>query len=159
MSVRVKTGDGFAVPVAGAISVGRWACLVGGCCFGTPTSLPWGVDFGDGLRRHPTQIYESVFHGLMAVLLFWLGRAGLFRGHLIKIYIIVYLIYRFLSEFIRPEPRLAMGLTLYQVAALGLVPFFGWLWWRDTKLSAKDLPEGPLSPLPQASPFKPTSTA
>lgn len=131
MDIRVKTGDGFAVPVAAAVAVGRLACFSGGCCYGTRTSLPWGVDFGDGLRRHPTQLYEFAFHLSAAVLLAALRRRNLFRGQLIKLYILAYLAYRFLTEFLRPEPILALGLTGYQWASLALIPVFGLLWAAD----------------------------
>jgi phosphatidylglycerol:prolipoprotein diacylglycerol transferase len=131
LGVRIKTGDSFAVPVAAAVAVGRLACFSAGCCFGTPTSLPWGVDFGDGVRRHPTQLYEFSFHLAAAFGLAWLRRRGLLRGQLIKLYILAYLAYRFLTEFLRPEPVLALGLTGYQWAALALMPVFAALWVRD----------------------------
>jgi phosphatidylglycerol:prolipoprotein diacylglycerol transferase len=136
LDIRIKTGDTFAVPVAVGVAIGRMACFVGGCCYGTPTSLPWGVCFaksGDSLPRHPTQLYEAAFHLAMAGLLFVLQQRGLFRGQLIKLYILAYLAYRFLSEFIRPEPCLALGLTGYQWTAIALTPVFAWLWWRDSK--------------------------
>ena len=132
--IHVKTGDTFAVPVAVAVAIGRIACFVGGCCFGTPTNFPWGFRFQlaqDERLRHPTQLYEAVFHLSMAAVLFMLQRRGLFRGQLVKLYILIYLAYRFLSEFIRPEPRMLAGLTGYQWAALILAPVFLWLWWRD----------------------------
>ena len=91
-------GDSFAVPVAASVAVGRLACFVGCCCYGAPTILPWGVDFGDGLRRHPTQLYEAAFHLSMAVVLVVLARRGLFRIQLIKLYILTYLAYRFLTH-------------------------------------------------------------
>jgi len=131
LGVRVKTGDSFAVPVAAAVSVGRLGCFAAGCCHGVATRLPWGVDFGDGLRRHPTQLYESAFHLGAALVLAWLLRRGLWRGQLIKLYILAYLAYRTLSEFLRPEPVLALGLTGYQWACLALMPVFAALWWRD----------------------------
>jgi phosphatidylglycerol:prolipoprotein diacylglycerol transferase len=133
LGVRIKTGDSFAVPVAAAVAIGRLSCFVAGCCHGTVTSLPWGVDFGDGLRRHPTQLYESAFHLAAALGLVWLERLGILRGQLIKLYLISYLIYRFLTEFIRPEPVLALGLTGYQWACVGLLPVFGALWARDAQ--------------------------
>ena len=133
LGVKVKTGDSFAVPVAASVSIGRLSCFVAGCCHGTVTKLPWGVDFGDGLRRHPTQIYESIFHLIAALVLNDLRRRGLFKGQLIKLYLIAYLIYRFLTEFIRPEPKLALGLTGYQWACLALLPVFITLWTRDAR--------------------------
>jgi phosphatidylglycerol:prolipoprotein diacylglycerol transferase len=148
MAIRVRTGDSFAVPVAAAVAIGRLACFVGGCCYGTATRLPWGVDFGDGVRRHPTQLYEFAFHVTAAAVLAICGEKGWFRGQLIKLYIISYLFYRFISEFIRPEPRIVAGLTAYQLAALALIPVFAFLWWRDARLvsregSARDHPSDP----------------
>lgn len=133
--IRIKTGDSFAVPVAVSVGIGRVACFVGGCCYGTPTAVPWAVVFPtiDNLPRHPTQLYEAAFHLSMAAMLYVLQRRGLFRGQLIKLYILSYLVYRFATEFIRPEARLWQGLTGYQWAALGLMPVFVWLWWRDRR--------------------------
>ncbi|MGI9427430.1 MAG: prolipoprotein diacylglyceryl transferase [Bythopirellula sp.] len=135
MDIRVKTGDSFAVPVAAAVGIGRVACFVGGCCYGTPTNLPWGLVFPavDRLPRHPTQLYEAAFHLLAAVVLLSLQRRRLLPGQLIKLYILAYLAYRLLTEFIRPEARLWQGLTGYQWAALALMPVFIGLWWRDQR--------------------------
>jgi phosphatidylglycerol---prolipoprotein diacylglyceryl transferase len=148
LDIRVKTGDTFAVPVAIGVAIGRVACFVGGCCYGTPTSLPWGVCFargGDSLPRHPTQLYEAAFHLTAACVLFACQQRGLFRGQLIKLYILAYLAYRFLTEFIRPEPRLLIGLTAYQWAALCLAPLFVWLWWRDAREMAPQPATGGLA--------------
>lgn len=139
LGVRVKTGDTFAFPVAVAVGIGRVACFFGGCCFGTPTRLPWGYSFpasGDHLPRHPTQLYEAVFHFTMAAILNGLQRDGWFRGNLIKFYVLCYLGYRFISEFIRPEARIFGGLTGYHWATISLAPVFIWLWWRDAKQAA-----------------------
>lgn len=131
--IRLKTGDSFAVPVAVSVGIGRVACFVGGCCFGTPTDVPWAVVFPaiDAQPRHPTQLYEAAFHLSLALILHQLQRRDLLRGQLIKLYILAYLTYRFLTEFIRPEVRLWQGLTGYQWAALALMPVFVCLWWRD----------------------------
>jgi phosphatidylglycerol:prolipoprotein diacylglycerol transferase len=135
LGVRIKTGDSFAAPVAAAIGIGRLGCFHAGCCYGMPTHLPWGVHFPnvDSLPRHPTQLYEAAFHLTAAIVLYWLWARGLFRGQLIKLYILSYLAYRFLTEFIRPEAQLAGGLTGYQWSALVLAVLFVWLWLRDAR--------------------------
>jgi len=137
LEIRVKTGDSFAVPVAASVGVGRIACFFAGCCYGTPTSLPWAVVFPtiDGQPRHPTQLYEATFHLTAAVVLWVLQSRGVFRGQLIKLYILAYLGYRFLTEFIRPEVQLWGGLTGYQWACLALMPVFVGLWVRDRRLA------------------------
>lgn len=135
LGVRVKTGDSFAVPVAAAVGVGRLSCFVAGCCHGSPTHLPWAVDFGDGIRRHPTQLYELAFHLAMAGLLAWFARRGWFPRQRFKLYLLTYLLYRLLSEAIRPEPRLALGLTGYQWACLALMPVVLLLWRADARPS------------------------
>ncbi len=146
--VRVKTGDSFAVPAALSVAIGRLSCFAAGCCYGTPTTLPWGVRFdvadGGQFLRHPTQLYESAFHFAMALILARLKAMGLWRGQLIKFYIIAYLVYRWLTEFIRPEPQFWFGMTSYQWFAMAVVPVFIWLWWRDAtqlRVAAAELPE------------------
>lgn len=141
LHIRARTGDGFAAPVAAAIAVGRLACFSAGCCHGIVTDAAWGVDFGDGLQRHPTQLYEFLFHLSCAVILVKLQSQGLFRGQLIKLYIIAYLAYRFLTEYIRPEPELWLGLSAYQWAALIFIPVFALLWLRS---EATDLAPRPV---------------
>jgi phosphatidylglycerol:prolipoprotein diacylglycerol transferase len=135
--IRTKTGDTYAVAVPAAVAIGRLGCFRAGCCYGCASTLPWAVDFGDHVLRHPTQIYEAIFHASMAVVLFVLLRRGLFRGQLIKLYFISYFVYRFFTESLRPEPRLWLGLTGYQWAALALVPVFALLWWHDARALAR----------------------
>jgi phosphatidylglycerol:prolipoprotein diacylglycerol transferase len=131
LGIRVKTGDTFALPLALAMTVGRWGCFCNGCCHGTATDLPWGVVFlDDGLPRHPTQVYESAFHAAMAIVLVQLHLRGLLAGHRLQFYLIGYGIYRFLTELIRPEPAWWGPLTFYQVAAAGLAAGLAlqWAW-------------------------------
>ena len=123
LDMRTKTGDTFVVAIAIAIAVGRIGCLLFGCCYGTPTSLPWGICFTTAedagtIARHPTQVYESLFHIAFAMLAVYGIRRGLLIGDWMPIYLIAYCIYRFISEFIRPELRLIAGLTFYQLSAI-----------------------------------------
>ncbi|MFO0965050.1 MAG: prolipoprotein diacylglyceryl transferase family protein [Gemmataceae bacterium] len=140
LNIRVRTGDSFAAPVAAAVAVGRLACFSAGCCHGVATSLPWGVDFGDGVCRHPTQLYEAAFHLTCAAILLQMQARGVCRGQLVKLYIIAYLTYRFLTEYVRPEPELWLGWTAYQWGSLVLIPVFALLWWRDARSLRREAP-------------------
>src|ERR1041384_2104551 len=71
--IRGSTGLPFVGPLALGIAVGRLGCFFAGLrdyTYGTATALPWGVDFGDGIHRHPVQLYESI--AMLAFIVFWL---------------------------------------------------------------------------------------
>lgn len=141
IGLKTKTGDTFVVPVAASVAIGRLACFCAGCCYGTPTTLPWAVTFPkvDHLARHPTQIYESLFHLTAAIVAAWMIRRQMLRGQLIKLYFISYFCYRFVTEFIRPEARIIGGLTAYQWSTLVFIPLFAWLWWHDATTMRKSV--------------------
>lgn len=130
-----KTGDSFVVPVATSIAIGRLACFAGGCCYGTPSSLSWAVTFPavDHLPRHPTQIYEFFFHAACALIATWMLQHGRLQGQLIKVYFLAYFCYRFLTESIRPEPRIVAGLTAYQISAGVFAAVFVALYLHDAR--------------------------
>jgi prolipoprotein diacylglyceryltransferase len=141
LGIRAKTGDSFALPLALALAVGRWGCFFNGCCYGTPTSLPWGVDFrvnGELVRCHPTQIYESLFHLIMAGVLLRIISKGALRYQRLKFYLIAYGVYRFLTEFIRPEPVWWLGLTFYQWVSLVLIIGLLVQWVFDERLKSHE---------------------
>jgi prolipoprotein diacylglyceryltransferase len=144
LGIKAKTGDSFAVPLALALAVGRWGCFFNGCCYGVETTMPWGIDFGDGVGRHPTQIYEVLFHLTMAIVLVRLTQLDVLRCQRLKFYLIGYGIYRFITEFIRPEPREWLGLTFYQGIAIVLVVVLSVQWVIDERAKPRQrrqLPE------------------
>jgi len=123
LGIRIATGDTFVVAVAVAVGIGRFGCLVYGCCYGIPTDLPWGIRFaiaedGGTITRHPTQIYEAIFHGLFAAIATLGIRHGLMAGNWMPIYLASYAVYRFCSEWFRVETPLIAGLTFYQISAI-----------------------------------------
>ena len=133
LGIHVKTGDTFALPLALAMAVGRWGCFCNGCCYGVPTTATWGVDFGDGVPRHPTQIYESLFHATMACVILYVMLKGWIPTHRLQLYLIAYCVYRFATEYIRPEPEWWLRLTFYQWAALALASGLALQWWYETR--------------------------
>lgn len=137
LGIKAKTGDTLAAPLAASVGVGRIGCFFGGCCFGTPSELRWAHDFGDGVRRHPTQLYEAAFHFAALAALLWLAKTEYFARQRVKLYFICYFVYRFVTEWLRPEPKIALGLTLYQwTSALGVVVMAA-LWMVDAGASLR----------------------
>ncbi len=122
LRIKERRGNIFAPAIAIAIAIGRIGCFLRGCCYGKPTNLPWGVNFGDGILRHPTQIYESLFMLGVFFYLNWKKKQEPKHGQLFDILIISYLIFRFFIEFIRVEEVVFLGLTFFQIICLvGLV--------------------------------------
>lgn len=113
--IKERLGNQIAVPVAAGMAVGRLGCFFRGCCCGKPTILPWGIDFGDHIARHPTQIYEMIFDIVLVFFLGWRKKKGVKAGELFKIFLNCYLSFRFILEFIRIEKVSLIGLTDFQL--------------------------------------------
>ena len=118
--IRGSTGAQFVVPLAVGIAVGRWGCFLAGLpdyTYGTPTGMPWGVDFGDGVPRHPVQLYES-FSMLAFLIIYLMGvarRLPFFQGQGFYLFVGYYALQRFVWEFFKPYPTLLGPLNLFQV--------------------------------------------
>jgi prolipoprotein diacylglyceryltransferase len=126
--VRGSTGVIWVGPLALGIAVGRIGCLLAGLgdmTYGTPTRLPWAVDLGDGVKRHPVQLYESLaMLAFLAVYLAALGRrADWTRTRAFYLFILVYAVQRFAWEFLKPYPRLVGPLDIFQRLALGMIVY------------------------------------
>jgi phosphatidylglycerol:prolipoprotein diacylglycerol transferase len=136
-----STGDVFAPAIALGHVVGRFGCLMAGCCYGRPTSMPWGITFHSeaaaanvgtvlGVPLHPTQLYDAGAELLILVFLLWSekrttargGRA--FAGRTFWSYILLYGAARFIIEFYRGDARgmIAGVVSTSQFVALLLVP-------------------------------------
>jgi phosphatidylglycerol---prolipoprotein diacylglyceryl transferase len=116
--IKRRTGDLFALPLCVGIAVGRVGCLVAGLAddtYGKATGLPWAVDLGDGIGRHPVQVYEILF--LMLLGLVVSTRAKLPEGARFRIFVGSYLAWRLVIDFLKPQPLLD-GLNLIQWSCL-----------------------------------------
>ena len=82
------------------------------------THLHWGVDFGDGLLRYPTQLFEMVFLLIAFAILHYAKKRVKTPGILFKLFLISYFIFRFLIEFIRVNPTIYAGLSIYQILSV-----------------------------------------
>ena len=125
LGIKRATGDVFALPLAVGIVIGRVGCFLTGLddhTHGLPANLSWAIDYGDGIPRHPAQLYEIAFVGLVLLpVLVWLARRPHREGDLFKVFMVGYLGFRLALEFLKPgEPLL--GATAIQwtcLAALG----------------------------------------
>jgi phosphatidylglycerol:prolipoprotein diacylglycerol transferase len=108
-------GDLFCPAIPLGYTFGRIGNFINGELFGRVTTVPWGMYFPlDSTRslRHPSQLYEALFEGIVLFILLWLIRKKkLFDGFLVGIYICGYGFVRFFIEFFR-EPDYQLGLVL-----------------------------------------------
>jgi len=125
--INVKRGNLFAPAIAIGVAIGRIGCFLQGCCYGKETNLPWGVNFGDGILRHPTQIYEFIFMlGMFIYLEKIKYREDVKPGQLFKILMVSYFIFRFFIEFIRAQDTALLGLTGFQIVSLFAIIYLMW---------------------------------
>jgi phosphatidylglycerol:prolipoprotein diacylglycerol transferase len=130
-----STGGLFVGSFSLGVVIGRFGCFFTGLSdgtYGAPTTLPWAVDLGDGVGRHPVQLYESASMALfLAVYLSalqrrarWTMRRGFYAMS------IAYGAQRFCWEFLKPYPRVIGPLNIFHVLCGGLVAY-GWIYWRN----------------------------
>src|SRR5881409_1428288 len=129
------TCDVFAPGIALGHVVGRFGCLFAGCCYGKPTTKPWGITFTDtfaaanvgtplGVPLHPTQLYEAGAELLILGVLLWTERRGRpFAGRTFWLYMLLYAISRFIIEFYRGDDRGTVGMfSTSQFISIVLAP-------------------------------------
>jgi phosphatidylglycerol:prolipoprotein diacylglycerol transferase len=180
IGLRTSTGDLYAIPLALGIAIGRIGCFLTGLSdntYGTPTNLPWAVNFGDGIPRHPTQLYEIIFLlALIPILYRVLSKTshqnkivilneasvarseadaqskdpapadstdtaarisppvlgtrnpvladGFLPGDAFKLFMVAYMSFRLLCDFLKPYPRIFLGLGGIQWACILILLYY-----------------------------------
>ncbi len=131
-----KMTDILAPSVALGHGIGRLGCFAAGCCYGKPTTAPWGITFTDpyarevvgvplGIALHPTQLYDSVVEFAIFGFLIFLATRKKFDGQIFWSYVAIYSTARFVIEFYRGDldRGLAFGgaVSTSQIIAVVLV--------------------------------------
>ncbi|MCC7008655.1 MAG: prolipoprotein diacylglyceryl transferase [Acidobacteria bacterium] len=129
------TADMFAPGIALGHVIGRLGCLLAGCCYGKPTTVPWAITFTNplalanvgtplGIPLHPTQIYEAAAELIVLVALLATERRGrVFAGRTFWLYVLLYGVSRFVIEFFRGDDRgMFYGVSTSQIVSLIMVP-------------------------------------
>lgn len=151
--IRGSTGGVFVGSLATGVVVGRFGCLMAGLpdfTYGTPTRLPWAVDLGDHVGRHPVQVYESLSVAAFLVLYLaglayrapWALRRGFY------VFVAWYGAQRFAWEFLKPYPRLIGPLNLFHILCVGLVVYGCVYFVRDRALWRARLAQERALPVP-----------
>jgi phosphatidylglycerol:prolipoprotein diacylglycerol transferase len=115
--------DIMSIPFALALGLGRIGNFINGELYGRITNVPWCVNFQDAEGcRHPSQIYESLYSFLIFGILWFLKDKKRNQGMLAAVFIILYAVFRFVTEFFRmPDPQLgfiALGLSMGQILSI-----------------------------------------
>jgi phosphatidylglycerol:prolipoprotein diacylglycerol transferase len=138
---RYSVMDAFAMAIPVGMAVQRFGCLLAGCCYGTPTTVPWGIHYGSNslayhqhlegnlipaystqsLLIHPIALYEILGCLIAIVLLYHIRKFITVSGNLFLTSLGLYLLIRFITEFFRAITlgnKLQDGLTLVQLVIL-----------------------------------------
>ena len=124
-----STGDRMVTPLVIGIAVGRIGCLLAGLhddTYGLPTALPWAVDLGDGIARHPSPLYEILFLGLLGGLLHRASaRLAAVPGLRFKLFLWAYLLWRLLGDGLKPvRVEYPLGLSGIQWVCLAALVLY-----------------------------------
>jgi phosphatidylglycerol:prolipoprotein diacylglycerol transferase len=154
---RTALSDATAVAWAALTVPVKLGCFLAGCCFGAPTSLPWGVRFPamsycatPGISIHPTQLYDAgaALAIALALLVTFLRRAQ--EGRLLLWFGVAYAATKFASETCRGDRRFPIAGTMTASMGIEMVVAlicFGLLirpasWARIVRKETRAVPEG-----------------
>jgi phosphatidylglycerol:prolipoprotein diacylglycerol transferase len=137
------TADMIAPGIALGHIIGRFGCLLAGCCYGRPTDVRWAITFTDPVAAanvgtplqvplHPTQLYDAGAEALILIVLLVTERRGRgFPGRTLWLYLLLYAISRFIIEIYRGDERGAIfGMSTSQFVSLVILPISLFMLWR-----------------------------
>lgn len=128
--VREKIWDSGALSTCLAIGLMRLGCFANGCCWGKLSSSPWAVQYYDprsvmpykGIPVHPVQVYDAALGFSIGVVLWVLWREKILRGRLVLVFLCLYPLARFVTEFYRADSfrgeDIVIGLSTSQLISV-----------------------------------------
>ncbi len=128
MNIKGSTGAYFVPSLVLGIAIGRVGCFLSGLddyTYGIETNSIFGYNFGDGLLRHPVQLYESftMFLFFLYVVYLYFKNRDYFEKYIFYQFILLYATQRFIWEFLKPYETIAFGLNIFQFFCLGLMVY------------------------------------
>ena len=126
IGVKIASGDLYVIPIIVALFIGRIGCFLMGIdepTFGVETHFFMGMDLGDGLKRHPVALYEMIYM-VFLFLIFISLKKSLINGDRFKLFMVLYFLYRFLVEFIKPYHSLFLDLSVIHWISLFIFIYY-----------------------------------
>lgn len=127
IGVKTASGDLYIIPIIVAVFIGRIGCFLMGTAeptYGNETTFITGMNLGDGLSRHPVALYEMFF--MIALFIFYnaIKNKNLMNGDRFKLFMVLYFLFRFLIEFIKPYKSLFLHLSSIQWSAVFIFIYY-----------------------------------
>ncbi len=106
----LAVSDLYAPTLGLGLGIARIGCFLNGCCFGTPTTLPWGISFPEGSlayfvfgsqRLHPAQLYSSAYGLFLFFVLHQILKRKRFDGQVAGVLFMTEAVFRYLIEYVR----------------------------------------------------------
>jgi phosphatidylglycerol:prolipoprotein diacylglycerol transferase len=135
-----------------AQAIGRLGCLMNGCCYGTPTTLPWGMVYTDpqsfgfnrGIPCQPTVVYEIIYNVIIFGVLLVLRKKLKPDGSLFMLYLSLYAVWRIGIDFLRDGTPFLFG--LHQAQVISIIVLLITVPWmiKNTRWVKKDIQTPPI---------------
>ncbi|MDR7372267.1 prolipoprotein diacylglyceryl transferase family protein [Flavobacterium aquidurense] len=132
IGVKIASGDLYVIPLITALFIGRIGCFSMGIAeptYGIETTFFTGMNLGDGLKRHPVSLYEMLFMILLFVLFQSIKNKSLINGDRFKLFMVLYFLFRFLVEFLKPYQPIFLNLSSIQWSSI-LIFIYYWKFLR-----------------------------
>lgn len=135
-----RAADIYAATIPIGLGLGRLGNFINAELFGRAAAVPWAMVFpgGGDVGRHPSQLYEFFFEGVVLFCLLWSVRkkaspaGGWFYGAVTALFLTGYGVARFFVEFFRePDVQIGFlfgGFTMGQLLSSGMIAAGGLIW-------------------------------
>ncbi|MFM5917975.1 MAG: prolipoprotein diacylglyceryl transferase, partial [Novosphingobium sp.] len=121
LGYRLPPNDRFAVILPFSIATGRLGCWFTGCCLGVPMQGGIAMIAADGVSRYPAALVEAAFNVIAGLGGMLLLRRGMLQGRLFALYLVVYGVFRALTEELRVTEKVFAGYSAYQWLSLAMI--------------------------------------
>lgn len=121
------SGDLYVYPIIIALIIGRIGCFGMGITeptYGIETSFFTGINLGDGKFRHPVALYEIIFLVCLIFLFNKLKNVDLLNGDRFKLFFLLYFLYRFFIEFLKPYEPLIIKLSIIHWISIFILIYY-----------------------------------